>query len=428
MKVMDWYKKRGLTFVVQRARRLSERYGVTPQKAMQRISRCVEDLSAQGCSPTFFVPAVVVRRNLDFFKLLQDCGCELGAHGFQHVDLTSYPPEQAHQQLKRAVEFMQIHGFLIEGFRCPYLSSSDELIHSLEPDLFNYSSNQAITWKIEGGVEEKAGTTFTRIDRFYKPLPAEFIPRLPWIQEGVVEIPVCVPDDLQLYDGLGHSIDEITGEWISLLKETHHRGELFNLMFHPELSAKFEDPYLAVLRAARQISGKIWVTRLNEVGRWWRKQQQFGVSFIRNNDTWIMQFSRDPHATILFRGMQPEVKSQPWGEGYQRLMGSTLHLRTKNLPLIGLEENLPGWVKKSLQQKGYITLTGSEGYDCEIILDHQFLEGVKDPVTLGEKIEALEIPLIRYWPWPDGARSALCLSGDLDALSLMDYSTRLLPA
>jgi hypothetical protein len=93
-----------------------------------------------------------------------------------------------------------------------------------------------------------------------------------------------------------------------------------------------------------------------------------------------------------------------------------------------LEENLPGWVKKSLQQKGYITLTGSEGYDCEIILDHQFLEGVKDPVTLGEKIEALEIPLIRYWPWPDGARSALCLSGDLDALSLMDYSTRLLPA
>ena len=37
-------------------------------------------------------------------------------------------------------------------------------------------------------------------------------------------------------------------------------------------------------------------------------------------------------------------------------------------------------------------------------------------------------PVIRLWPWPNGMRSALCITGDLDALSLLDYAARLTSA
>jgi hypothetical protein len=33
-------------------------------------------------------------------------------------------------------------------------------------------------------------------------------------------------------------------------------------------------------------------------------------------------------------------------------------------------------------------------------------------------------PLVKLGRWPDGAKSALCLTGDLDALSLVDYLSR----
>ncbi|MEN6571509.1 MAG: polysaccharide deacetylase family protein [Anaerolineaceae bacterium] len=427
MKIGDWYQKRGLAFVFKRAKRLTARYSMTPHKAIMRISRCVEELSAQGCSPTFFVPAVVVGRNLQFLKVLQDCGCEIGVHGFQHVDLTSYPPAKSSEKLQRAAEFLLMNGFKMEGFRCPYLSSSEALIRQLPPRLFNYSSNRAIAWHTDGHGEAQERILYSTIERFYHPLAPNAHMRLPWLQDGMVEIPVCVPDDMQLYDGLNFSGEDISAAWVNLLKETHRRGELFNLMFHPELSEFFEAPFLEVLHAARLLDGRVWVTRLQDVGRWWRKMSRFGVSFIKNGGTWHLQLSCDPQATILIRGLDLEVRSQHWDGRYQRLPAPDVQVHGGLLPFIGLAEDVPEWAGESLQRMGYIVLNGEEGRDCCTIIDREFFTDLDNEVALNRKIEQLEIPLIRYWPWPDGARSALCLSGDLDALSLMDYSTRLLP-
>jgi len=46
-------------------------------------------------------------------------------------------------------------------------------------------------------------------------------------------------------------------------------------------------------------------------------------------------------------------------------------------------------------------------------------------VELIEHIEASTGPLIRYWRWPEGARSPMCVTGDVDALTLLDYAARL---
>jgi hypothetical protein len=50
--------------------------------------------------------------------------------------------------------------------------------------------------------------------------------------------------------------------------------------------------------------------------------------------------------------------------------------------------------------------------------------GQVNEVQLIEVIESSPSPLVRYGRWPHGAKSALCVSGDLDALTLFDYVTR----
>lgn len=41
------------------------------------------------------------------------------------------------------------------------------------------------------------------------------------------------------------------------------------------------------------------------------------------------------------------------------------------------------------------------------------------------RVEASPGPLVRYWRWPAGAKSAMCVTGDLDALTLLDQISRL---
>ena len=72
-------------------------------------------------------------------------------------------------------------------------------------------------------------------------------------------------------------------------------------------------------------------------------------------------------------------------------------------------------------------MPGVESQACSLIINQDFLQDIHNPVELERAIENSRTPLVRFWPWPDGQRSALCLTGDLDALSLADYATRLLP-
>ena len=49
----------------------------------------------------------------------------------------------------------------------------------------------------------------------------------------------------------------------------------------------------------------------------------------------------------------------------------------------------------------------------------------KTEVQLIDYIESSPVPLVRFSRWPNEFRSALCVTGDIDALSLVDYAARL---
>jgi hypothetical protein len=47
-----------------------------------------------------------------------------------------------------------------------------------------------------------------------------------------------------------------------------------------------------------------------------------------------------------------------------------------------------------------------------------------DELGLLSDLERGTVPLVRLGRWPNGAGSALCLTGDLDALTIWDYALR----
>ena len=47
-----------------------------------------------------------------------------------------------------------------------------------------------------------------------------------------------------------------------------------------------------------------------------------------------------------------------------------------------------------------------------------------DELSVLKGIEASEAPLVRIWQWPFKARCALCITGDIDAMTIWDYVRR----
>src|SRR4030043_1396576 len=228
MNLKSWYPKRGAQFVIQRASSILNRYGVTPLKATSRIEESLMILAQYGCFPTFFTPGIVVERYSQFIKRMQAKGAEIAVHSYQHIDLNSLPLAKARDQLSKAINTFNKNGIEVRGFRCPYLSYSEELLESLSEEFFGYSSNRAI-WLDVAPLNQNNGQSviYNTLRRFYNPISSTEKICTPYSRPNMIEIPICIPDDLQLHDGLSLDSEGISQAWIAMLHQTYQRGELF---------------------------------------------------------------------------------------------------------------------------------------------------------------------------------------------------------
>jgi hypothetical protein len=426
MNLNKWFSKRGFTFVIQRASLLLDRYGITPSKAMTRIEDSLMTLSSFGCSPTFFTPGIVVKRYPLFIRSLQEKGAEIGVHSYQHIDFSSLTLPQAHAQLSKAIETFHQNGIEVHGFRCPYLSCPEALLQTLPEGLFGYSSNRAI-WLDSSSLDQNSGQTviYNTLKKFYNPESFEDTVNMPWSNSSTIEIPVSVPDDLQLHDGLNLDGHGISQSWIEMLQQTHHRGELFNLIFHPELGSICKQSFEDLLGQAIKLKPAVWITGLHDICDWWSEKSTFGVKIDATPTGQRIEFKCSPRATILLRGLGLGLAQEAWDENYTWLKSQIFELAHDLRPFVGLASNVPKQVELFLQEQGYILDSSEKSIDCSIYIDDALLTSLPNRVQLINHIEASTEPLIRYGRWPNGAKSALSITGDLDALSLMDYASRL---
>lgn len=77
-----------------------------------------------------------------------------------------------------------------------------------------------------------------------------------------------------------------------------------------------------------------------------------------------------------------------------------------------------------LRQQGYLVQISDDEEPYPLYFDRTDFAPT-DERSLLAQVEKSAGPLVRLCRWPNGARSALCVTGDIDALVLWDYGLRL---
>lgn len=393
---------------------------------MSRIGSCVEALAGQDCRPTFPAPGLIVERYPEFFRGLRDRGCEIAVHGYQHNDLGGLPIPKALEQLSRAVRAFERSGIEAHGFRCPYLGYSEELLNAIPEGLFEYGSNRSVLWDIPL-IHDDGGRTLIAetLRSLYKPRSSREFISVPWSRPKNLEIPICVPDDLTLVDGYGYDVQGVAEAWCGILDSTHERGELFNLMFHPELADRCGSAFVEVIGRAKRKVPHVWIAKLGEISDWWREKAGFQTAIAPLAVGMRLAFRCTMRATILSKGLEPDASTKPWDGNYLHLTSRTLDVPASPRPFIGLSPGIPAETVRFLREQGYILDEGQTAPSCGIYLDRVRLSMLASETQLIDFIESCGGPLVRFGRWPEGAKSALAVTGDLDALSLADYFSRL---
>jgi hypothetical protein len=194
---------------------------------------------------------------------------------------------------------------------------------------------------------------------------------------------------------------------------------VFVVLTHPETADTCADAFDRLLVDARSRTPSVWVARLDEVAAFWAERLTFTARVERDD----VVLSVPPRATVLARGLD-HVTSEPWDRDWCRLSDARFALQGAPRPFIGLTEDVADSTAAVLHEEGYVIQRGPAATGCAAILDGPTVAALETEVALLDHVDRLDAPIVRLWRWPDGARSALCVTGDLDALSLMDYASR----
>jgi peptidoglycan/xylan/chitin deacetylase (PgdA/CDA1 family) len=306
---------------------LLDRYSLGTGKAIARINDCVACLSDMGCAPTFFTPGIIVQRNPAFIRSLQAAGAQIAVHSFQHFNLAELPIAEARAQLEKAVHTFERYGIEHNGFRCSYLGYTDELLDALPPEMFGYSSNQSISWEdLSSGNGKHETLLFGALAKFYRAEDSSKKMSVPWMRSNMLEIPVSIPDDLQLHDGLNLGPEGIALAWDKILVETHRRGELFNLIFHTEQAKFCDNPFIELIRRSRQHHPAVWIAKLEEIMDWWSEKANFSIEIQPTSEGLQLSIICSPRATILVRGIEIGDAGIHWEGPYNILQSRRLEV------------------------------------------------------------------------------------------------------
>ena len=411
-------------YLARRAASLTRRYGIGDAKAIRRLRRCVDVLAGYDVLPTFATPGAVIEREPGFFRELAALGVELAVHGHDHVDFRTLEPAEARRQFERAAAAFERSGISFDGFRCPYLSYTDAVAKVVPREMFRYSSNEAISWEVLP--RRAGGATYAQLGEFYAGKAARETVSTPCAINGLVEIPLSLPDDLQLLDGVGLRGEEIAETWSAILDETHRRGELFAPLFHPETFDLIRVAIVVIVERARRLQPAVWTAQLRELAHWWKERSRFTATHSVEGRALRVDLQCSRRATVLARDWPKGAGTIPWEGRYRILSARTVRLEPGIRPFVGVS-GVSDRVTEFLGGQGYIVDSGPDAPSCTVHINGKPELAARSDVELLAYIESSTGPLLRFSRWPDGAKSALCLAGDLDALSLRDYASRLLP-
>lgn len=416
-------KGKGPANLLRRARSIGARYGVGPRRMEERLSLMLDVVGATGGGATLPVTAAAAKRNPRVISRFAELGFEFAVHGYHHVDHTALSPETQAEQIGQARRLLEANGVPAVGFRAPYLRWNEGTLGALREHGFLYDSSQAFSWPVDGDLDAEA---YQRALSFYGALSATEHPVLPRLEGGIVQIPCCLPDDEAVVERLKMtSPDRIAELWLAVQRETYERGELFTMQVHPERIQVCARGIAAVVQAARAASPSVWIARLEEIARWWVAREAATV-VVRDSGAGRLRIDvRGPEGLVVLARRIDVPGREPWGYGYERIGSSGFDVPSEPRPFIAVHPSSPSSLSAFLREQGYIVESASSGgAHSHFISRDRFSRADERPLL--DELDRLRSPLLRIALWPDGARSALAITGDVDALTIWDYGLRFL--
>jgi hypothetical protein len=246
------------------------------------------------------------------------------------------------------------------------------------------------------------------------------------VDGALLDIPVSLPDDEAMVDRLGlRGSAQAAAIWTGMLEEVHQRGELLTLILHHERVAILREALEAVLSSARGHQPPVWVAPLREIARWWSERLAWRLQVQRREDGSCQVVAPEaPGATVVVRGVETEPAAVPWFGPYQLVPASSFTVRSLRAPVLVPDEGSPLALAAFLREEGFAVgedaAAGAEG--LRISGYTSFAES--DKRVLIDFIEGSDAPLVRLWRWPHGARCAMSVTGDVDAMTMPDFLRR----
>ena len=415
---------KGVLGTLKRVNTIRKRYGFTASNMDRLLSQFAGILSQFNCGATFPITAAALMRKNGIAHKYQARNIEFAVHGYFHIDHTLLPPERQFTYMDEAQQVLKLHGVSCSGFRSPYLRWNEDTLSAARQVGFLYDSSQGLAWDI---VDEVTTEAYDRVLDFYGAVSANRYPALPHLENGLVRFPYCLPDDEALIERFHlMAVEPMNQLWLAILAETYRLGELFTLGLHPERIDLCETALCTTLRKARELSPPVWIARLDEIARWWKARLETVVTIDQLEPGQFHICVNGPTGvSILTRGVELITPATNWDGVYRRTACAEVHLRADRRPLIGVSPSSAPYLLSFLRQQGYIVEFAEDVHTHTLYLDRPHFR-YEDERSLLAQIEGGDFPLVRLGRWPDGTHSALCVTGDIDALTIWDYSLRFL--
>jgi peptidoglycan/xylan/chitin deacetylase (PgdA/CDA1 family) len=421
---------RGVKNLVLRIGSVLGRFGFTEGRFERRLNRYCTVTEDLGCVPSFPLTAVTLKRHPGPIKRLSKKGVEFTVHGYIHTDYKLISAKEQARHFQKAGKIFDDSGISFKGFRAPYLRINNMTSEVLSNLGFLYDSSHVIYWDVIGQDENarQGEVEYRRLLDFYDARSACDYLALPRYIDGLIELPVSIPDDEAMVDRLGmRGSQEIANVWQAILKKTYERGELFVVQLHPERIDLCGGALSQTVRQAQAFNPPVWIATLGEIARWWNEKGKFILEVQPEGaGRYRVKASCSEKATLLLRNCKASVPTAEWSYGYQGTSARDFAIESPTRPVIGVEPGSSQEAVNFLKSEGFVVERSGQPGNYGIYLDNLADFRLTDEKSLSERIENSNAPLLRYWRWPSYSQSALAVSGDIDSITLTDFVLRII--
>ena len=380
--------------------------------------------------PTVIIPALVLKRHRNLLSYFSDASLEFAIHGYTHKDFKPLGLHEQVSEIQKAKDVFKKLGVVTHGFRAPYLSWNNHTTEAVQKNNLLWESNKALIWNGFKSFQKHRLGHFAEdaIHLLYSPLDAERNIIIPRLQSEVVCLPITLPDDEILIDRLGiKDSNKIEDIWTEILENSHQRGDIFVLQLHPERFAICGEAMEGLLNNALYSKRDVWITSMREVAEWWKEKSQFKFTFKHVSQKGYRVYCEcTDRATILCRNLSREASKAPFYQDYSIIQDREFFIESENAkPCIGVHPRCSKTLREFLTDEGFCHEVSDKNSKYSLFFDEYETFARKDEMDLLSRIAENPNPIVRYWRWPAGMRSAFVTTHDLDSVTITDFLLRL---